>query len=330
MDLPHPPRAVLNPSSSSEPSSPFPSRPPSPVSPATKTRVSYAYPPTPEIHSPSLGGSVGSTPAQSRSGSLSKNPLLKRAHGQGRVEDRGALRRWIGHALEGKKDRARSDALELEEQLRGRSTARRGSAGQAEAELARRPRWKWTRERAQLAVGFAMIALVGMNDSATGANLDSMQAHYRVSYDEISIVFLANTAGYFLSSISASFFLHHFGLQVSLLTAAAAMATGCVVLSIAPPFPAFIIMLGFMGFGSGMYGARAVPPPFLPAFFLPSLSLASLSLTLLPWHRRRHHDRHRARRRRSPHVAPLLVLRRRRNDLPARDWRIPRSRVCVE
>ncbi|BGP27852.1 MFS efflux transporter [Rhodotorula toruloides] len=100
-----------------------------------------------------------------------------------------------------------------------------------------------------------MIALVGMNDSATGANLDSMQAHYGVSYDEISIVFLANTAGYFLSSISASFFLHHFGLQVSLLTAAAAMSTGCVVLSIAPPFPAFIIMLGFMGFGSGMYDA---------------------------------------------------------------------------
>ncbi|BGP35596.1 hypothetical protein JCM10296v2_007437 [Rhodotorula toruloides] len=257
MDLPHPPRAVINPSSA--PSSPFPSRPPSPVSPATKARVSYAYPPTPEVHSPSLGGSLGSTPAQSRSGSLSKNPLLKRAHGQGRGEDHSALRRWIGHALGVKKDRARSDALELEEQLRGRSAARRGPELAAEAELAaqttRKPRWKWTRERAQLAVGFAMIALVGMNDSATGANLDSMQAHYRVSYDEISIVFLANTAGYFLSSISASFFLHHCGLQVSLLTAAAAMATGCVVLSVAPPFPAFIIMLGFMGFGSGMYDA---------------------------------------------------------------------------
>lgn len=283
MDLPQPPRAVINPSS--EPPSPFPSRPPSPASPAAKTRVSYAYPPTPDILSPTVPSFppslVGSTPAQSRSGSLSKNPLLKRAHGHGRGEDRSALRRWIGHAFGTRADKARSDAVELEEQLRGRP-ARRVSVGQAEAELAaevelaaeaeksRRTRWKWTRERAQLAVGFAMIALVGMNDSATGANLDSMQAHYRVSYDEISIVFLANTAGYFLSSISASFFLHHFGLQVSLLTAAAAMSTGCVVLSIAPPFPAFIIMLGFMGFGSGMYGAR-----LSLVLLSPSLSLSA-------------------------------------------------------
>jgi len=29
-----------------------------------------------------------------------------------------------------------------------------------------------------------------MNDSATGANLDSMQEHYNVSYDKISTVFL--------------------------------------------------------------------------------------------------------------------------------------------
>lgn len=90
-----------------------------------------------------------------------------------------------------------------------------------------------------------------MNDSATGANLDSMQEHYHVDYDKISIVFLANTAGYFLSSMSSSFMLHHFGLQTSLLVACAGMSIGCVVLSIAPPFPAFIVMLMFMGFGSG-------------------------------------------------------------------------------
>ena len=98
---------------------------------------------------------------------------------------------------------------------------------------------------------------VGMNDSATGANLDSMQEHYHVDYDKISIVFLANTAGYFLSSMSSSFMLHHFGLQPSLLVACAGMSIGCVVLSIAPPFPAFIVMLMFMGFGSG------VSPAFL-------------------------------------------------------------------
>lgn len=32
-------------------------------------------------------------------------------------------------------------------------------------------------------------------DSATGANLDSMREHYGVSYDLISLVFLAIVAG---------------------------------------------------------------------------------------------------------------------------------------
>lgn len=52
--------------------------------------------------------------------------------------------------------------------------------------------------RQQLAfkfVIFAMTAMVGMNDSATGANLSSMQAYYGVSYDTISLLFLANRAG---------------------------------------------------------------------------------------------------------------------------------------
>ncbi|GAA6008771.1 hypothetical protein JCM10207_001718 [Rhodosporidiobolus poonsookiae] len=98
-----------------------------------------------------------------------------------------------------------------------------------------------------------MIALVGMNDSATGANLDSMQEHYKVSYDKISTVFLANTAGYFLSSISASFIFHRFGLQISLATAAAGMSGGCIILSVAPAFVVFVLSLALLGFGSGMY-----------------------------------------------------------------------------
>lgn len=102
-----------------------------------------------------------------------------------------------------------------------------------------------------------------MNDSATGANLDSMQEYYGVDYDQISIVFLANTAGYFISSMSSSFMLHHFGLQASLLVACAGMSIGCVVLSVAPPFAAFIVMLMFMGFGSGVSCARIVRRPLL-------------------------------------------------------------------
>lgn len=51
--------------------------------------------------------------------------------------------------------------------------------------------------------------------------------------------------------------LHHYGLQASLLVACAGMSLGCIVLSIAPPFPVFIVMLMFMGFGSGVSVATA-------------------------------------------------------------------------
>lgn len=38
-------------------------------------------------------------------------------------------------------------------------------------------------------------SLDGIQDSATGANLASMQEYYKVTYDYISLVFLSNVAG---------------------------------------------------------------------------------------------------------------------------------------
>ncbi|GAA5914521.1 hypothetical protein JCM8208_005378 [Rhodotorula glutinis] len=277
MSLPSPPTAAHLPKSpaarddspSSAPGSPFPSRPPSP---STGHRTAYAYPQTPDLASayrPASSVRDPSAPASaatSRATSLSKDPLLKPRPRRGSIRAQGAqgVSAWLRRAL--KRDERDSQALELEE--RGRS--RRLSGGQAERAAAAAEfgaehaasavkvggkKLKMSRERAQFVCAFAMIALVGMNDSATGANLDSMQEHYNVSYDKISTVFLANTAGYFLSSISSPFLLHHFGLPTTLLVAAAAMSVGCVTLSVAPPFPVFATMLLFLGFGSGVYDA---------------------------------------------------------------------------
>lgn len=82
-----------------------------------------------------------------------------------------------------------------------------------------------------------------------------MQQTYNVSYDKISLVFLANVAGYFMSCISSSFIQHHYGLQASLVLAAANLAGGCLALSFAPPFPVFILALVLLGFGCGQYDA---------------------------------------------------------------------------
>ncbi|GAA5824229.1 hypothetical protein JCM3770_004339 [Rhodotorula araucariae] len=263
MALPSPPIAAhLPPSLSSSPlSSPFPSRPPSPSPAASPTHARaypYPYPYTPEISATPTPAS--SAPA-SRSASLSKDPLLKARGARRGSPLEGGVLAWLRAALGRADGRSVDGAAAVELHERGRAHPRRMSAGTVERAQAQVAHGKgkrlgtMSRERAQLSVAFAMIVLVGMNDSATGANLDSMQEHYGVSYDKISTVFLSNTAGYFLSSISASFLLHHYGLQVSLLVAATSMCIGCATLSVAPPFPVFIAMLTFLGFGSGMYDA---------------------------------------------------------------------------
>ncbi|GAA5932359.1 hypothetical protein JCM1841_000858 [Sporobolomyces salmonicolor] len=274
MQLPSPPTAAYLASSTAAPlptppdstvASPFGSTPPSP----TAQEHSLAYP----LSTAGQPSTVSSSAAASRSASRSKDPLFKRrrtaAGGRGPAWPWG----WVQGLFKGEKD----EEIELRESRRRRLSigqveaaleAERRRTRETVAELARTPsrqsvplsqvegRKYWlTKEKAQLAVAFAMVGLVGMNDSATGANLDSMQAFYGVTYDKISIVFLANTAGYFVSSVSASFLAHHLGLNYSLLIASAAMCTGCITLSVAPPFAAFIIALAVLGFGSGMYDA---------------------------------------------------------------------------
>ncbi|KAI5477518.1 hypothetical protein MNV49_006305 [Pseudohyphozyma bogoriensis] len=92
---------------------------------------------------------------------------------------------------------------------------------------------------------------VGDHSSALGGNLSAMQSYYNVTSGQISIVFLSNTAGYFVSCVSSSFLTHHLGLQWSLMVAGAFMAAGNLTLSFAPPYVAFILSLAMLGFGSG-------------------------------------------------------------------------------
>ncbi|SGY35938.1 BQ5605_C002g01819 [Microbotryum silenes-dioicae] len=113
----------------------------------------------------------------------------------------------------------------------------------------------FTRDRAQLYIAFAMIFMVGSNDSATGANLSSMQEHYGVSYDEISIVFLANVAGYFISCVLSSFLSHKLGARYALVCAAVVWSIGCAILIVWPPFGVFVLSLAMLGFGGGLYDA---------------------------------------------------------------------------
>ncbi|CAE6480685.1 unnamed protein product [Rhizoctonia solani] len=109
------------------------------------------------------------------------------------------------------------------------------------------------------------VFAVGLNDTATGANLPSIQEHYDLPYAIVSLVFLAGFGGYLISCMLNSVLqnaigtrlvlLNAIGTRLVLLIAGILYAGGSLLISFAPPFPFVIAGLGLMGFGGGFYEA---------------------------------------------------------------------------
>lgn len=174
VELPDRPSAAYL-SQSSAPASPLDSsRPASPTFAAAAPRSTHAYPQTPDLslgesytpttsYPPSTAAaSLKSGSATPRSGSLSKDPLLKRQQQQQRRAGSGLLTQWFNNKGIPNEDRGRrrlsSSQVEAAPSVEAtsRDSVRRIAAGQ---EGARRPWWHISREMAQRIVGFGMIAL---------------------------------------------------------------------------------------------------------------------------------------------------------------------------
>lgn len=99
------------------------------------------------------------------------------------------------------------------------------------------------------------VFAVGLNDTATGANLPSIQEHYNLPYAVVSLVFLAGFGGYLISCMLNSVLQNAIGTRWVLLLAGLLYAGGSLLISFSPPFPAVIAGLALMGFGGGFYEA---------------------------------------------------------------------------
>ncbi|KAG8732409.1 hypothetical protein FRC11_013867 [Ceratobasidium sp. 423] len=95
----------------------------------------------------------------------------------------------------------------------------------------------------------------GLNFTATGANLPSFQDHYHLSYETVSLVFLAGFGGYLVSCVLNSVLQSVIGTCNVLLMAGALNGGGALLISFAPPFPLVVVGLCLMGFGGGFYEA---------------------------------------------------------------------------
>ncbi|CAA7261252.1 unnamed protein product [Cyclocybe aegerita] len=95
----------------------------------------------------------------------------------------------------------------------------------------------------------------GLSDTATGANLPSIQRHYDLSYEVVSLVFLAGFGGYLTACMLNSVLQNAIGTRWVLLTAGVLYAGGSLLIAFAPPFPLVMVALTVMGFGNGFYEA---------------------------------------------------------------------------
>lgn len=90
----------------------------------------------------------------------------------------------------------------------------------------------------------------GLNDSAPGALIPSIEKHYSIGYAVVSLIFVANAVGFISAAPVTHALLGRMGRAKMLALAQSLMVAGYVVLVCTPPFP--VVTLAFFLLGLGM------------------------------------------------------------------------------
>ncbi|KAJ4474262.1 major facilitator superfamily domain-containing protein [Lentinula aciculospora] len=107
----------------------------------------------------------------------------------------------------------------------------------------------------RLAFSFVGYAQAGMSDGSLGAQLDSIQSHYGLTFTVVSLIFLANAAGWLVASFLNVYLLRYLNLWRTLVIASIVNIIGSAMIVASPPFPVFIVALFFIGIGACIYDA---------------------------------------------------------------------------
>lgn len=90
----------------------------------------------------------------------------------------------------------------------------------------------------------------GLNDSAPGALIPSIEKHYTIGYAVVSLIFVANAVGWISAAPVTHALLGRIGRAKMLALAQSLMLAGYIVLVCMPPFP--VVTLAFFLLGLGM------------------------------------------------------------------------------
>jgi fucose permease len=92
----------------------------------------------------------------------------------------------------------------------------------------------------------------GINDAVNGALIPSMEDHYGIGYAVVSMIFVANAAGFILAAPTSNAIASALGRAKTLMLSEVIMLIGYVMIVCTPPFPAVVVAYLFLGFGCAL------------------------------------------------------------------------------
>lgn len=92
----------------------------------------------------------------------------------------------------------------------------------------------------------------GINDAVNGALIPSMEDHYGIGYAVVSMIFVANAAGFLLAAPTSNAIASALGRAKCLMLSEVIMLIGYVMIVCTPPFPAVVVAYLFLGFGCAL------------------------------------------------------------------------------
>ncbi len=107
----------------------------------------------------------------------------------------------------------------------------------------------------KISIAFLAFLLIGANDGAFGVLLPPLAVHYQVTNATLSLLFLANAAGYLVAAMNTGFLMPKLGRRVFLLIGFASLGCGMGALLLMPPFIVMLALFLPIGFGIALLDA---------------------------------------------------------------------------
>lgn len=92
----------------------------------------------------------------------------------------------------------------------------------------------------------------GMNDSAPGALIPYMETYFSIGYAVVSLIWVANAAGFITTAFLTDPVSFRLGRARSLMASEACMITAYVMIACSPPFPVVVVAYFFSGLGNAL------------------------------------------------------------------------------